>query len=409
MTHPQKTFSRRPLYAMAVAYLLLVVAALGTGSLWPVYITRLGGGPSASGIFNAAGNLTGIAGTLWSGWLAGRVGRRRLFYVGSALFAASWLLMTRATTWQQLTLANLLGGFAFCVAINMIVILTGLLADESERGRSFGLLTVTMGVGQMLGGMVCGPIADRFGFNTLFMIDTALCLGAMLPGLLFVEPALGVADAGAETLDAGAGTEAGPYVQPRRGAGDGFSLIIVATLLTSAVTFGGSLGRSIVMDQIGFSATAISLAAAIGGAVGLPMPLVMGWLSDRFGRKRLLLGSLGTGVLALLGFAYAGPVWAFWGASVLLALTMSASPLLQALATDLLPPASVGTGLSLLSGASSTGLFVSSLGMGVAIQGLGGRNAFLISALAPLAALALVAAVREQGRAGATPGERFDG
>lgn len=392
MNRPTKAFSRRPLFAMTTAYLLLLVAAFGTGSLWPVYITELGGGPSASGIFNAAGNLTGVAGTLFSGWLADRTGRRRrIFFMGSALFASTWWLMTRATTWQQLTLINLAGGFTFCVALNMIVVLTGLLAGETERGRSFGLLTVTIGVSQILSGVVCGPIADRFGFNTLFIINTLLCLASMLPGLFFVEPVIAQ-----ETGDTRPPRTSSRPDTPQRGLSGSFYLVVVAALLTSAVMFGGGLGRSIVMDQLGFSATAISLATAIGGAISLPMPLIIGWLSDRLGRRRLLLGCLGAGVFALLAFAYAGSAWTFWAASMLLALMGSASPLLQALATDLLPVGAVGSGLSLLSSASSAGLFVSSLGMGAAIQGLGGRPAFLFTALAPLIVMGLVAGVREK-------------
>ncbi len=409
MTHPTHTLARQPLFAMAAAYFMLLLAAFGTSSLWPVYITQLGGGPTASGIFNAAGNLTGVAGTLLSGWLADRTGRRKtIFYVSSVLFAGTWWLMTRATTWQQLALINLAGGFTFCIALNMIVILTGLLAGKLERGRSFGVLTLTIGAAQLLGGLVCGPIADRFGFNTLFMVNTLLCVGCVLPGLFFVEPlaATPVGQGAGKTRRRG-DTETGSFdfaQSARQGAGGrgglgslgrGFYLVVAASLLIGMAGFGGGLGRSIVMDQLGFSATAISLAAAVGAAIGLPIPLVMGWLSDRIGRKRLLVGCLTAGLTGLLGLAFAGSAWSFWGASVLLALLFSASPLLQALATDLLPAESVGSGLSLLSSASSAGLFISSLGIGAAIEGWGGRPAFLITALAPLIAMGLVAAVRE--------------
>lgn len=402
MNYPTQTISRRPLFAMAVSYFMLLIAAFGTGSLWPVYITQLGGGPSASGIFNAAGNLTGVAGTLLSGWLADRTGRRKtIFYVSSVLFAATWWMMTRATTWQQLTLINLAGGFTFCIALNMIIILTGLLAGKTERGRSFGVLTLTAGATQLLGGLVCGPIADRFGFNTLFMVNTLLCLGCVLPGLFFVEPATAVHGEGetrgdAETSERDPVRDSARNNKRRGGLGSSFYLIVGASLLIGMASFGGGLGRSIVMDQLGFSATAISLAAAVGAAINLPFPLIMGWLSDRIGRKWLLVGCLAAGLVSLVALALAGSAWSFWGASILLALMTGASPLLQALATDLLPAGSVGSGLSLLSSASSAGLFFSSLGMGIAIEGWGGRPAFLSIALAPLLALGLVAAVREK-------------
>ncbi len=381
--------SRRSVIALTSAYFLLLCAAFGTGSLWPFYLAQLGGGASAAGIFNAAGNLASVGATLLSGWLAGRFGRRKaLFLLSCVLFAASWWLMGRATTWQALTVINFFGGFTFGMATNLILILTGLLADAAQRGRSFGLLSLTMGASLLVSGLAFGPIADRWGFPTLMVINAAICLVCLVPGLFFVEPPVAPVRVSEQT---------GPQTVVRSGLGRRFYFLAATALITSLASFGGNLGRSIVMSQYGFSATAISLTTAIGGAMSLPTPLFIGWLSDHIGRQRLLLLCLGAGFLALLAFAFAGSTWGFWGASVLLALMMSAQPLMQALATDMLPPASVGAGLSLLSGATSVGLFVSSLGMGFAIQRMGGRPAFLLVALAPLIAMAMVA-VSASGR-----------
>ncbi len=380
--------SRRPLIAMSIAYLLLLCAAYGTGSLWPVSIAQLGGGPSAVGIFNAAGAIAIVVAALLSGWLADRTGRRRgLFYVSCILFGLAWWLMSRATTWQQLTLINVFGGFAFGVATNLIIILTGLLAGETERGRSFGLLNLMVGASLLVGGLAAGPIADRWGFPTLFVIDAVTCLLCLLPGLLFVEPAAAPAKM--------------PAREPRQagglgGLGRGYYLLASAALVSSLGNFGGSLGRGIAMNQLGFSATAISLATAIGGAMSLPTPLVVGWLSDHLGRKRLLLLCLIGGLAALLAFAFAESTWGFWGASILLALMMSGQPLTQALVTDMLPARSVGIGLSLLSGATSAGIFCSALGMGWAMQQMGTRPSFLLAALTPLLAVALVLPIHEK-------------
>ena len=413
--------SRRPLIAMSVAYLLLLCAAYGTGRLWPVYVARLGGGASATGIFTAAGDLAMIVATLLSGWLAERYRRRKgLFYLSCVLFAATWWLMSRAVTWQQLTLINVFGGFTFGIAANLIIILTGLLAGETERGRSFGLLTFMIGASLLVGGLVCGPIADRWGFPALFVMDAFVCLACLLPGLLFAEPVEAARPAPVRTAAPLPGGTAAPQTprpvaQPAVGLaalGRGYCLVAGAALVWALASFGGGLGRLIAMNQLGFTATAISLTTAIGGAMSLPTPLVMGWLSDRLGRKGLLLLCMAAGLVSLLALAFARSLWSFWGASALLALMMSAQPLLQALATDLLPAESVGVGLSLLSGATSAGLFGSALGIGVAIQQLGARPSFLIAALTPLVAIALLLPIRardDRSRCMSTTGSKQGG
>ena len=72
-------------------------------------------------------------------------------------------------------------------------------------------------------------------------------------------------------------------------------------------------GRSVAMSQQGFSATAVGLTTAIGGAIGLPVALVLGGLSDRIGRKRLPILCYGTGLFALPAIGFSSTAWGFWG------------------------------------------------------------------------------------------------
>ena len=48
------------------------------------------------------------------------------------------------------------------------------------------------------------------------------------------------------------------------------------------------MGTSLAMSELGFEAAAISSTVAVTGAVVLPLPPPLGWLSDRLGRKRFL-------------------------------------------------------------------------------------------------------------------------
>jgi predicted MFS family arabinose efflux permease len=178
--------------------------------------------------------------------------------------------------------------------------------------------------------------------------------------------------------------------------GYSYYLLLGAAVFAMLASFGATLGRSIAMNQLGFSATAISMTTAIGGAIGLPIPLLIGWLSDRIGRKRLLFLSLACGLVSLPVLAFAGSDWGFWIAAALLALMSSSQPLMQALATDMLPAESIGMGLSMLSGASSVGLTASAISVGLALQQFGARPTFIFMALMPLAAMALVLPLRER-------------
>ena len=70
------------------------------------------------------------------------------------------------------------------------------------------------------------------------------------------------------------------------------------------------------------------------------MPLVAGWLSDRFGRKPLIIGVYLGGALGFVVFLLAGSSMAgLWAGIVLMGLfTFAESPQLQALLADIAPP-----------------------------------------------------------------------
>ena len=92
-----------------------------------------------------------------------------------------------------------------------------------------------------------------------------------------------------------------------------------ATLLAGA----GNLGRSLSMNERAFSNAAITTTAAVGGIVSLPFPLALGWISDRVGRKTVILASFLAGAASLLLLIVSRSLWEFWAVAALTSLPIS--------------------------------------------------------------------------------------
>ena len=73
----------------------------------------------------------------------------------------------------------------------------------------------------------------------------------------------------------------------------------------------------------------------------VPVPIVAGWLSDRIGRKPLIIGVYLGGALGFIIFLAAGTsiLWLWVGIALMGLFSFAESPQLQALLGDIAPPA----------------------------------------------------------------------
>ena len=149
------------------------------------------------------------------------------------------------------------------------------------------------------------------------------------------------------------------------------------------------------MSDLGFGALAISSTGAVSGLVSLPLPLLLGWLSDRTGRKIYLYLSYLAGAASLAILAISLSLWHFFAVSVLQSVLVGVNATVgNALVTDLVPRESLGKGLSLLNATSWIGGVVGFAGAGFALQSLGMLPTLLAGICLVLVATVLLIPVR---------------
>jgi MFS family permease len=183
----------------------------------------------------------------------------------------------------------------------------------------------------------------------------------------------------------------------------------------ASVLGGGGRGLGVVnLFVLLYLTTVIGLDEATTGLLygvlivfSVPAPLVAGWLSDRYGRKPLIIGVYLGGAVAFIAFLLAGSsLPGLWAAIVLLGLfTFAESPQLQALLADIAPPtvrdASFALYFTLAFGVGS--LWVAAYG--VTIDALGPSTGlavvFWVMAATFVAAALSIVPVREHPRPGA--------
>jgi EmrB/QacA subfamily drug resistance transporter len=124
--------------------------------------------------------LTLAALVLTAGSLADRLGRRRLFLGGLAVFTVASLLCALAPDATFLNVARAVQGIGGAV---MFAVSLALIAQEftagRERGMAMGMYGATIGVAVAVGPLVGGALTDWLGWESIFYLNIPIGLAAI--------------------------------------------------------------------------------------------------------------------------------------------------------------------------------------------------------------------------------------
>jgi MFS transporter, DHA1 family, multidrug resistance protein len=316
-------------YLIACSLAILFVG-MGLLPLLPLYAAELGAGPGTTGLFLGSIYIAFTAGTLLPGPLAPRFGLRNLFILSGVLSLPAVFFLGQITAfWQLIILASIiwLGGG---IGNALISVYTGLYAGKDERGRWFSMIALTAPLGVLMGGFLAGRLVDVHGYAFMFTILTLVWAAWPITAYLKIEDHPVKMDKPEE-----------PTSEKRLSLREKMPLLLLlSAILFSMLTINaGRLGFPLVMRFLEYSPGAVSSAMAFGGLVTLPFAYYMGLLSDRLGRKTILMSGYmfaAGGVLLLIG---ASQIWHFWAAAALLLIAMTVNgSVASAFATDLLSP-----------------------------------------------------------------------
>jgi len=264
------------------------------------------------------------------------VSRRTLLGIGGLVVGAGTALQAAAGGFLAFSITNVvsrIGGAPQHPVGNALL-------AEQYPARRIGTAIAVHVAGGNVGTVVVG-FAAAVAIATLGWRGAVLVLG--LAALLVATAILSlVRETGADRAHAaGAGTIRQLY---RRVLADRD----LRWLFTAAVLGGGSRGLGVLnifvplyLDQvIGLDTATIGLMYGVLLAASVPGPLVAGWLSDRLGRKPLIIAVYLAGAASIAFFVLAGDrVPLLWAGVVLLSLfSFVESPQLQALLADVTEP-----------------------------------------------------------------------
>ncbi len=388
-----RAVSGRQLAALFLYSLVNWIVGNGLLPLLPKFATGLGASPPMIGLYLGVSYAAIAIGTALAGWLSDRFGRRKPLMIALGFLMAPLLAATsQITAFWQLVGLTIAAWFLAGMSVTFASILAGLSAGPAERGRVLGFVVMAAPVGSIIGGLGVGWLADALGFSGMFLV-----LGLVLLGL----PVFGSFVEEVPAAPRGAGT---PAVSASSVWTAAFLILLTAGVTASVGSFISALGRTLAM-QASFSNADITSTVAVSGIATLPFPFLLGSLSDRTGRLRILALCYAAGAAGLVVYAGATALWQFWVAAGLVAfISYVSTGVGSALVVDLVDRPAVGRGLALFNMTGWMGGVLGFAAGGYLFASLGYPNGFLVGAgllvLTLLLLLPLRLAIRNGPRGG---------
>lgn len=362
--------------------------------LLPTFITEfLGAGAFFLGLVEGLADSVASLLKLVSGWISDRIRRRKGLVVGgytlSALSRGSLALVT--APWQALLswFCNRVGKGLRTAPRDAIIADS---CDPRRKGRAFGYHRSMDHSGALLGAAMASLLITAFSLRYRLVFAVAFLPVALGVILLVV----GVRE---KRNTCPSPRESVPLRLSLRPFDRRFKWFLLAVLV---FTLGNSSDAFLLLRARQGGGFSVALLPALWGVLhvvkaGVSIP--GGELSDRVGRKRVILSSWGVYVLAYLGFAFLETPWWTWVLFPVYGFYYVSEAVEKALVADLVPPELRGTAFGVYNFAVSITVLPASLLMGVLWDTVGARTAFLVGAALAASAAGIFALKVEEGQA----------
>jgi len=366
--------------------------------LLPIFLTTvLGTSAAAVGAIEGAAETTAALLKLASGWWSDRARRRKpLVVAGYALASLARPLVAIAQSAGQVLAIRLTDRVGKGIRGSPRDALIAESVDPAIRGRAFGFHRAADHAGAVIGPLIAFALLrwEQLPLRTVFLF-------AALPGVLSVIVlVLGVRETPRDAR-ASTGTKKAGVPSLDASLGRAFWTFLASVLL---FTLGNSTDAFLILraNQLGVPVSLIPILWAALHVVKSAASVPGGSLSDRFGRKPLILAGWAVYAAVYVGFGRATETWHAWALFLAYGTFFGLTEGTQAaLIADLVGQARRGTAYGWYYLAVGIGALPASVLFGLVWDRVSPRAAFDLGAGLAVAAAVVLLAVRPQATADA--------
>jgi MFS family permease len=372
---PSVTKLPRNVWAVGLTSFFMDVSSEMVINILPLFLANVLGVQTAIiGLIEGIAEATASILKLFSGWLSDKMGGRKwLAVAGYGLSAITKPFFYFANTWELIALVRWADRVGKGIRTAPRDALVADSVTPQTRGLAFGFHRAMDTAGALVGLLIAVVVvwmAQKTALDLSRSTFQAVVLISLLPACLAVLSLIVIAkDVPVQ----------GKRLPPKLSLGSMGRPFTVFLVIVGIFTLGNSSDAFLVLraQNLGISVTGILIMLVTFNLIYSLVSTPAGSLSDRIGRRRLIIGGWLVYAAIYLGFAFAAAAWQVWVLYVAYGLYYGmAYGTSNALVSDLVPDHQRGTAYGTYNATIGILAFPASLIAGLLWQGAGGWSGF---------------------------------
>ena len=238
--------------------------------------------------------LGATVGTLPTGLLVDRIGRRKVLLAGPLIVGASSLLIARAAiagSFDDILVYRFIGGIGHQMWMLSRITVIADTGGARQRGKQVTSMIAVGQIGTLIGPIVGGVTADQLGTWVPFVIHASVVVAAAVPSFYLLKETMVARTAGGGGSATGARQRLTLQDLRKPPIPQVFAAQFLADLSRGGI-FNGGVIISYAVFAYGMSSTEVGTLRSSMGIVSIPMSFASGYVMDRYGRKITLVPGL---------------------------------------------------------------------------------------------------------------------
>jgi MFS family permease len=359
----------------------------------PLFFSSVGISKPENGLLISVGTFAGIISGLIAGAMSNRFGRKKILVLSALIYQSTFFMLVFMNhDFIPLMFSRFVAGIGYYMMPVMVTTMAADIFPMEERGRAMALYGSSAGIGALIGPFLTPYMIYGNDYTLYFIFSGSSVLVSAIAMIVFVKETLPEEIKAKTMASKSEKVDVGGFLRSVKSLGMTVAIFLVAILIyRTGYTMIDPFLSLYLREELHLDLNSVSYIYTLRALCTIIFSQLAGWMTDKYGRKIMLLIGLGMTVITTFSYTISNTFFQMlflraWDAAAAAALLTS----IRTLMADLLSSEMRAFGMGLHSAVTQQSSTVGSIFSGYVIESFGYDKTFYTATILCFVALIIV-------------------